>query len=67
LEVFGTVTGAFFERYASVRPLREGYPVRRLYYWLNTLLLHVWLFGDAHYVGRTERLTEACAAACGIG
>ncbi len=58
LEVFGTVTGAFFERYAAARPLRDGYPVRRLYYWLNTLLLHVWLFGDAHYIQRTERIAE---------
>lgn len=66
LEVFGTVTSAFFERYASVRPLRDGYAVRRLYYWLNTLLLHVWLFGDEGYVLRTERIAEACARACGM-
>jgi fructosamine-3-kinase len=63
LEVFGTVTDAFFERYAAERPLRDGYGLRRLYYWLNTLLLHVWVFGDEGYVRRTERIAEELARA----
>jgi hypothetical protein len=29
--------------------LRQGYAYRRLFYWLNTALIHVGLFGDAHY------------------
>ncbi len=58
LEVFGTVTDSFFERYCEARPLRKGYEIRRLYYWLNTMMLHVWLFGDKHYVMRTERIAE---------
>jgi fructosamine-3-kinase len=61
LEVFRTVADAFFERYCRERPLREGYEVRRLYYWLNTLLLHVWIFGEEHYVARTERIAEELA------
>jgi len=58
LEVFGTVTKTFFERYCQKNPLRNGYEVRRLYYWLNTMLLHVSVFGDKHYVMRTERIAE---------
>jgi fructosamine-3-kinase len=56
LECFGTVTGAFFERYRRERPACEGYEVRKLYYWLDTLMLHVWLFGDSPCVARTEEI-----------
>lgn len=59
LEVFQTVTPAFFKHYARVSPLRDGYERRRLVYWLNTMMVHVNVFGDAHYVHNTERLAEA--------
>lgn len=56
LEVFQTVTDTFYECYHKKQPVREGYPVRKLYYWLNTLLLHVWMFGDKGYINRTEEV-----------
>ena len=59
LEVFNTVTPEFFRHYARISPLREGYERRRLLYWLNTMLIHVKVFGDAHYVRNTEQLAEA--------
>jgi fructosamine-3-kinase len=49
LEVFDTRRQAFFETYTAESPLRPGYEYRRLFYWLNTALIHVGLFGDAHY------------------
>jgi fructosamine-3-kinase len=49
LEVFDTRREAFFEAYTAQRPLRPGYARRRLFYWLFTALIHVWLFGDPHY------------------
>ncbi|MCC6443219.1 MAG: fructosamine kinase family protein [Armatimonadetes bacterium] len=61
LEVFSTVGGAFFQHYCRTRPLKSGYELRRLYYWLNTLLLHVWLFGDETYVVRAVRTAEEIA------
>jgi fructosamine-3-kinase len=43
LQTFGTVGSAFFDVYTKERPLRPGYEYRRLFYSLNTYLLHVWL------------------------
>jgi fructosamine-3-kinase len=54
LECWRTVTPAFFTRYCRRNPLRDGYQFRRLFYWLWTYMLHVHLFGDAHY----SRLVE---------
>ena len=59
LEVFDTVGRGFFDRYAAHHPLRPGYENRRLIYWLDTYMIHVWLFGDAHY---RERLAQTAAA-----
>lgn len=66
LECFRTVTSAFFARYHSKLPVREGYPVRKLYYWLNTMLLHVWIFDDHAYISRTERVATELAALLNI-
>jgi fructosamine-3-kinase len=49
LECFNTWREAFFGAYAAARPIRPGYARRRLFYWLHTALIHVWLFGDPHY------------------
>jgi fructosamine-3-kinase len=49
LEVFGSRRAAFLEAYTAHCPLRPGYPLRRLFYWLHTALVHVWLFGDGYY------------------
>ncbi|MHB0998846.1 MAG: fructosamine kinase family protein [Armatimonadota bacterium] len=56
LEIFQTVTGGFFDRYYKDRPMRGGYNIRKLYYWLNTMLLHVWFFGYDRYIERTEKI-----------
>jgi fructosamine-3-kinase len=59
LEVFDTRRAAFFEAYTARRPLRAGYAQRRLFYWLHTGLIHVWLFGDAYYRDFTARTAAA--------
>jgi fructosamine-3-kinase len=56
LEVFNTRRQAFFETYLVHTPLRPGYAYRRLFYWLNTALIHVGLFGDAHYCEFTAQI-----------
>ena len=43
LQAFDTVGQTFFDEYTSPRPLRPGYEFRRLFYWLHTYMLHVWL------------------------
>jgi fructosamine-3-kinase len=58
LLVFHTVGSAFFAEYSRLRPLREGFQTRCRIYWLNTMMLHVRYFGDAHYVQACERLAE---------
>jgi fructosamine-3-kinase len=55
LQLWQTVGPAFFDAYHEVHPRLEGYERRKVVYWLNTLLLHVWLFKTEGYVRRTER------------
>ncbi|MEE2709581.1 MAG: fructosamine kinase family protein [Gemmatimonadota bacterium] len=49
LQVFNTVGSDFMDIYSAAYPLRPGYELRRLYYWLNTHMIHVWLFDDRFY------------------
>jgi fructosamine-3-kinase len=49
LESFNNPRPAFFQKYLQRQSLRPGYQVRRLFYWLHTYLIHVWLFGDRYY------------------
>jgi len=58
LLVFRTVGRAFFQEYTSHHPLRPGFDTRSRVYWLNTMLLHVRAFGDAHYVQACENLAR---------
>ncbi len=58
LLVFHTVGGEFFRAYSRRHPLRPGFERRCRLYWLNTMLLHVRVFGDAHYVSACERLAR---------
>lgn len=58
LLVFRTVGSAFFNEYAERRDLRDGFERRCRIYWLNTMLLHVRAFGDAHYVQACEGLAR---------
>ena len=58
LQAFDTVGQTFFDVYASRRPLRPGYELRRLFYWLHTYMLHVWLgFGVEFH----DRIASAAA------
>ena len=59
LEVFNTAHPTFFKAYTSHFPLRPGYDLRRLFYWLHTALIHVWLFGDPHYRDFTAQIASA--------
>lgn len=61
LLVFNTVGASFFEEYARHHPLRPGFEVRARVYWLNTMLLHVRAFGDAHYIRNAESLARQLA------
>jgi fructosamine-3-kinase len=58
LLVFNTVGNAFFEAYQAHHALRPGFRRRCRVYWLNTMMLHVRVFGDAHYVRSCERLAR---------
>ena len=58
LLVFRTVGQAFFDEYAEHRAIREGFERRCRVYWLNTMLLHVRAFGDAHYIQASEGLAR---------
>lgn len=60
LRVFNTAGNAFFTEYASRQPLRQGFDRRCRIYWLNTMLLHVWMFGDS-YVPAGEKLAREIA------
>ncbi len=60
LLVFNTVGGEFFAAYTRRHPLRPGFKRRCLVYWLNTIMLHVWMFGD-DYLPRCRRLADEIA------
>jgi fructosamine-3-kinase len=58
LLVFNTAGRAFFDGYSTHHALRPGFDTRCRIYWLNTMMLHVRVFGDAHYVSACERLAR---------
>lgn len=58
LLVFNTAGRAFFDEYSTHHELRPGFEARCRIYWLNTMMLHVRVFGDAHYVSACERLAR---------
>jgi fructosamine-3-kinase len=49
---------AFFETYHAARLPRVGYELRRLFYWLHTHMLHVWL--ECHESER-QKVVETAA------
>jgi protein-ribulosamine 3-kinase len=55
--VFSTADKTFFDRYTQKFPLRPGFDQRCLIYWLNTMMLHVWHFGNA-YLPSCENLAR---------
>ena len=60
LRVFNTADLTFFRAYTRRHALREGFEERCRIYWLNTMMLHVRVFGD-EYLPRTERIAEQLA------
>lgn len=60
LQVFGMVGERFLRYYSQWQTIRPGFGRRCLVYWLNTMLLHVWLFGT-EYLDRTERIAQEIA------
>lgn len=52
LEALDTVGTTFFETYTACQPLRPGYEYRRLFYWLHTYMVHLWLGFGREYVDR---------------
>ncbi len=52
LQAFDTVGAGFFDTYTAQRPLREGFEFRRLFYWLETYMVHVWLGFGAEFRDR---------------
>jgi len=57
LEAFRTVGQQFFQVYTAQRPLRSGYEYRKLFYWLNTFMIHIWLgFGSEFH----DRIATTC-------
>lgn len=56
ITLFGTFGDAFFERYAELRPIRDGFfELRRDLYNLYPLLVHVRLFGGG-YLGAVQSI-----------
>lgn len=61
LEMFNTVRDTFFRKYTQIFPIRPGYELRKLYYWLHTWMLHVWLFDQKKYYEKTAETAERLA------
>ena len=61
LESFNNPRPVFFQTYTQSMPLRDGYELRRMFYWLNTYLIHVWLFGDENYRQLAQETAQAIA------
>lgn len=61
LQCFDTVGQDFFDAYTARTPMRPGFELRKLYYWLKTMMIHVWLFGEKTYGDRTARVAEKIA------
>jgi fructosamine-3-kinase len=57
LRVFHTADATFFEHYAARHPIREGFERRSRVYWLNTMMLHVRVFGT-DYLAACEDLAR---------
>jgi fructosamine-3-kinase len=56
LRMFQTADDSFFARYRRHHPLRPGFSKRCRVYWLNTMMMHVRVFGE-RYVPACENMT----------
>jgi len=66
LEIWRTVGDPFFEVYGAAHPLREGYELRRMFYWLNTLLVHVAVFKTERYARAARQLLTQLSETFGV-
>lgn len=57
LRMFQTADDSFFERYRARHPLRPGFSRRCRVYWLNTMMMHVRVFGD-RYLPRLDEVVR---------
>lgn len=48
LRMFQTADDSFFEKYRHHHPLRSGFSTRCRVYWLNTMMMHVRVFGEKY-------------------
>ena len=62
LQIWRTATQEFFQTYTAHHDIAEGYEHRRLFYWLNTLLLHVRAFKTDHYASAATDLIQRLGA-----
>jgi len=62
LQIWHTVDDSFFLAYSDHQEVADGYESRRLFYWLNTLLLHVRAFRTDYYAQAATDLIRRLAA-----
>lgn len=60
LQVFGMFSNKLFKYYKKFHRIDEGFEIRRYFYWLHTMLVHVNYFGDLAYVLRAKKLISLC-------
>ncbi|MEM8737160.1 MAG: fructosamine kinase family protein [Planctomycetota bacterium] len=57
LRMFQTADDSFFEMYRRRHPLRPGFSRRCRVYWLNTMMMHIRVFGE-RYIASCEQLAQ---------
>jgi len=61
LRIFSTADENFFSRYTDRHQIKDGFQDRCLVYWLNTMMIHLWMFGPS-YLTSCENLIGRIAA-----
>jgi fructosamine-3-kinase len=64
LEAFDTAGDEFVRVYTAQQSFRSGYDYRKLFYWLNTYMTHVWLGFGPQFHERIAATCDAITAAC---
>jgi len=60
LEVFGMFSNELFTHYQKFHKIDKNFLVRRFFYHLLTMLIHVRVFGDLPYILRSKNLIKTC-------
>ena len=58
LQAFHTVGPEFFRVYGEKHPLRPGFDFRKLFYWLETYMVEIWL--GLRVEEMKERIEQTC-------